>query len=128
MLFALVLAAATVASASPADSAGDTLDGVKRRGEIAFGADVQGGEPYVFEDPKDPTKLVGFEVDIAWADGKLKEATIRSLASQRLVIRPQAKSSLVVTSDGSAVQSGKDEQQRMIVVTEKGKTYVLKPA
>jgi alpha-L-fucosidase 2 len=70
----------------------------------------------------------GFEVDIAWADGKLKEATIRSLASQRLVIRPQAKSSLVVTSDGSAVQSGKDEQQRMIVVTEKGKTYVLKPA
>jgi alpha-L-fucosidase 2 len=70
----------------------------------------------------------GFEVDIAWADGKLKAATIKSLAGQRLVIRPQAKSSLVVTSDGSAVQSGKDEQQRMVLATEKGKTYTLTPA
>src|SRR5204863_4327919 len=36
-----------------------------RRGELLVGADVQGGEPYVFEDPKDPRRLVGFEVDIA---------------------------------------------------------------
>jgi len=60
--------------------------------------------------------------------GMLKEATIKSLAGGRLVIRPQPKSALVVTSDGSAVQSARDEQERMILVTEKGKRYVLKPA
>jgi len=65
MLSALVLAAATTVSSAPAGSASDTLDGVRHRGALTFGADVQGGEPYVFEDPKDPAKLVGFEVDIA---------------------------------------------------------------
>ncbi len=32
-----------------------------------WGGDLQGGEPYVFEDPRDPTRIVGFEVDIAAA-------------------------------------------------------------
>jgi alpha-L-fucosidase 2 len=70
----------------------------------------------------------GFEVDIAWTDGTLKEATIKSLAGKRLIIRPERKSSLSVTSDGATVQSGTDEQQRMILATGKGKTYVLRPA
>jgi polar amino acid transport system substrate-binding protein len=77
MLAALVLAAVTTASSSPAGTAGDTLDGLRQRGEIAFGADVQGGEPYVFEDPKDPTKLIGFEVDIANALGRRLGVTAR---------------------------------------------------
>jgi polar amino acid transport system substrate-binding protein len=70
MLSAWVLGAVTTVSSSVAGTAGDTLDGMRQRGEIAFGADVQGGEPYVFEDPKDPTKLIGFEVDIANALGR----------------------------------------------------------
>src|SRR4029078_1534626 len=46
----------------------DTLGDVKRRGELVFGADAQGGEPYVYEDPADPShRLVGFEVDIGAA-------------------------------------------------------------
>jgi polar amino acid transport system substrate-binding protein len=42
---------------------GDTLDEIQRRGEPLWGADIQGGEPYVYED-KDG-KLIGFEVAVA---------------------------------------------------------------
>lgn len=76
MLAAWVLAAATTVSSS-LGTAGDTLDGVKQRSEIAFGADVQGGEPYVFGDPSDPSKLIGFEVDIAHALGHRLGVTAR---------------------------------------------------
>ena len=44
--------------------AGDLAD-VKARGELRGGGDVQGGEPYVFEDEQQPGKLKGFEVEIA---------------------------------------------------------------
>jgi polar amino acid transport system substrate-binding protein len=33
--------------------------------ELRWGADAQGGAPYVFQDPMDPNHLVGFEVDLA---------------------------------------------------------------
>jgi polar amino acid transport system substrate-binding protein len=45
----------------------DTLADVRARGELVWGGDLQGGEPYVFEAPGDPTRIVGFEVDIASA-------------------------------------------------------------
>jgi polar amino acid transport system substrate-binding protein len=50
-----------------ADAPGQTLAGIRERGEIAWGADRAGGEPYVYEDPADPSKLIGFEVDIMGA-------------------------------------------------------------
>src|SRR5256885_6284429 len=37
---------------------------VRAQGEIRWAGDLQGGEPYVFRDPRDPSKLVGFEVDL----------------------------------------------------------------
>jgi polar amino acid transport system substrate-binding protein len=43
------------------------LDRVKRSGVLRWGGDIQGGEPYVFEDPKRPDGLTGFEVEIAEA-------------------------------------------------------------
>jgi polar amino acid transport system substrate-binding protein len=43
---------------------GHTLADIKERGEITWGADLSGGEPYVYEDPAHPNQLVGFEVDI----------------------------------------------------------------
>ncbi len=43
----------------------DSLESVKRSGVIRWGADVVGGEPYVYEDPKNPGVYIGFEVDIA---------------------------------------------------------------
>lgn len=41
------------------------LSAVRARGELLWGGDVQGGEPYVFDDPQHPGTLVGFEVDLA---------------------------------------------------------------
>ena len=40
------------------------LSRVRAQGEIRWAGDLQGGEPYVFRDPRDPRKLVGFEVDL----------------------------------------------------------------
>jgi len=45
---------------------------VQAQGELRWAGDLQGGEPYVFRDPRDPAKLVGFEVELAEAlAGKL---------------------------------------------------------
>jgi polar amino acid transport system substrate-binding protein len=40
---------------------------VRTRGEVVWGGDLQGGEPYVYESPTEPGKIIGFEVDIAEA-------------------------------------------------------------
>jgi polar amino acid transport system substrate-binding protein len=56
-LLALALPAARAYAGTPAE--------LRARGELRWGGDLQGGEPYVFEDPRDPRHLIGFEVDIA---------------------------------------------------------------
>lgn len=43
------------------------VEKIKARGVILWGSDAEGGAPYVFPDPKEPSKLIGFEVDIAEA-------------------------------------------------------------
>src|ERR1700737_229372 len=40
---------------------------VRAEGEIRWAGDLQGGEPYVFRDSRDPSKLVGFEVELVRA-------------------------------------------------------------
>ncbi len=37
---------------------------------LRWGADSEGGAPYVFQDPADPTRVIGFEVDLMEALGK----------------------------------------------------------
>src|SRR5262249_1884223 len=37
---------------------------VHRTGLLRWGGDLQGGEPYVYEDPDHPGQLIGFEVEI----------------------------------------------------------------
>ena len=59
----LLLVALVVACGG--DDHGGTLAAIKQRHELTWGADLQGGEPYLYEDAKDPTKIIGFEVDIA---------------------------------------------------------------
>lgn len=60
---ALVIAM-LVGCGSDAAEHGGTLAAIRQRGEITWGADVQGGEPYVYEDPSHPDRVIGFEVDI----------------------------------------------------------------
>jgi polar amino acid transport system substrate-binding protein len=64
---ALALAAAEPAPTptSAAPPRGATLDGIRTRGELRWGADAFGGAPYVFQDPMDPNHLIGFEVELA---------------------------------------------------------------
>ncbi|HEX4417509.1 MAG TPA: ABC transporter substrate-binding protein/permease [Kofleriaceae bacterium] len=47
-----------------APAPGGTLAAIRQRGELTWGGDVQGGEPYVYEDPAHPDHVIGFEVDI----------------------------------------------------------------
>lgn len=42
-------------------------DGLKKAGLLQWGADYVSGAPYVFQDPTNPGKLIGFEVEIAQA-------------------------------------------------------------
>ena len=44
-----------------------TLQKIKERGYLLWGSDQEGGAPYVFPDPEDPSRLIGFEVEIAEA-------------------------------------------------------------
>ena len=46
-------------------SSDDGLARVRESGVLRWGGDLQGGEPYVFQDPNDPGRIVGFEVEIA---------------------------------------------------------------
>ena len=61
----LVCVPALAQPESPSPAPEEGLAALKARGELLWGADSQGGAPYVFQDPMDPNHLVGFEVDLA---------------------------------------------------------------
>src|SRR3989442_3084599 len=62
------LAVLFVASGAGRAAADDgSLQRVRAAGELRWGADAQGGAPYVFQDPMDPNRLIGFEVELAGA-------------------------------------------------------------
>ncbi len=48
----------------------DSLVRVRKAGVLTWGGDIQGGEPYVYDDPAAPGRLIGFEVDLAEAIAK----------------------------------------------------------
>ena len=48
----------------------DTWARAVREGVLRWGADQEGGGPYVFASEEDPDTLVGFEVDLAGAIGR----------------------------------------------------------
>src|SRR2546427_3696061 len=52
-------------AAAGAAAADDALARLRARGTFRWGGDMQGGEPYVFQDPHDGRRLTGFEVEIA---------------------------------------------------------------
>jgi polar amino acid transport system substrate-binding protein len=51
------------------------VDRVRARGELTWAGDLQGGEPFVYRDPRDPSKLEGFELLIA--EGLAKSLSVR---------------------------------------------------
>jgi polar amino acid transport system substrate-binding protein len=63
-LLTLIVPARTPAAGQSA------IEKIKERGVLLWGSDSEGGAPYVFPDPKDPSKLIGFEVDIVEAIAK----------------------------------------------------------
>ncbi|MCA9090857.1 MAG: amino acid ABC transporter substrate-binding protein, partial [Planctomycetaceae bacterium] len=45
--------------------AGEGLQRIRQRGTLIWGADQEGGGPFVFPDEADPTQVQGFEVELA---------------------------------------------------------------
>lgn len=45
--------------------AADQLAAIRQRGVLLWGADAEGGAPYVYPDPRHPEQLTGFEFDLA---------------------------------------------------------------
>src|SRR5207302_3832039 len=43
----------------------DHLQEIKTRGVLLWGADAEGGAPYVYPNPEKPEQLIGFECDLA---------------------------------------------------------------
>jgi polar amino acid transport system substrate-binding protein len=61
----LAALAALVCCLSARARGDDHLAALRKSGELRWGADSQGGAPYVFQDPMDPNHLIGFEVELA---------------------------------------------------------------
>jgi polar amino acid transport system substrate-binding protein len=53
---------------------------IQKRGYLLWGSDAEGGAPYIFPDPKDPSKLIGFEVELA--DAIAKELGVEARQAQ----------------------------------------------
>jgi polar amino acid transport system substrate-binding protein len=70
---AAVLAAFTALTAA---QAADTLQRIQKEGVLKWGADAEGGAPYVFPDPQHPDRLIGFEAELA--DALAKELGVRA--------------------------------------------------
>src|SRR5439155_19733342 len=67
--------------ASPTFAA-DHLQEIKERGVLLWGADAEGGAPYVYPDPQKPEQLIGFEYELA-------EALARRLGVKARVVQNQ---------------------------------------
>jgi len=61
-------------------SAANSIEKIQHRGYLLWGSDAEGGAPYIFPDPKNPSKLIGFEVDLA--EEIAKELGVRARQAQ----------------------------------------------
>ena len=59
------IAAALFASLPFPARAADTLAAIQKNGVLKWGADAEGGAPFVFPDPQKPERLIGFEAELA---------------------------------------------------------------
>src|SRR5438552_8892657 len=63
----LVLPVLLLACQASRTCAADHLQEIKNRGVLLWGADAEGGAPYVYPDPQRPEQLIGFEYELAEA-------------------------------------------------------------
>ena len=54
-----------LASRPPPVFSADHLARIKSAGVLRWGADAEGGAPYIYPDPQKPEQLTGFEFDLA---------------------------------------------------------------
>lgn len=60
----------------------DHLDEIRQRGEMRWGADAEGGAPYVYADPQHPDQPIGFELELA-------DALARKLGVKAIMVQNQ---------------------------------------
>jgi polar amino acid transport system substrate-binding protein len=72
----VLLALLLVVVACGGETKATALARVRAAGVLRWGGDIQGGEPFVYDDPAQPGRLVGFEVEIA--EQLAKELGVRS--------------------------------------------------
>ena len=65
----LFLALFSALAPATAASGRDTLDEVRATGTLSYGCDMEGGGPFAYLDPDDPSRVVGFEVELMEAIG-----------------------------------------------------------
>lgn len=49
---------------------------------LAWAGDAEGGAPYEFQDPRDPSRIIGFEVEIAEAIGRILRRPVKFVQNQ----------------------------------------------
>ena len=59
-----------ISGGCPALRAADHLAQIRQNGVLRWGADAEGGAPYVYPDPHHPSQLIGFEFELAEALAK----------------------------------------------------------
>jgi len=67
LLCSLTSTVILVASCYSSLFAADALQEIQKRGVLRWGADAEGGAPYVYPDPQQPGKIIGFEFEVAEA-------------------------------------------------------------
>ncbi|HEX4646941.1 MAG TPA: ABC transporter substrate-binding protein, partial [Verrucomicrobiae bacterium] len=81
-LKSLVLVVLLLAGRPAGVLSADTLKEIKSRGELLWGADAEGGAPYVYPDPQKPEQLTGFEYDLAEALAAKLDVKARMVQNQ----------------------------------------------
>jgi polar amino acid transport system substrate-binding protein len=64
ILIAAFPTAAAIGLTGCRNKTGDALTEAAARGELRWGGDEEGGGPYIYRDPADANRLIGFEVDL----------------------------------------------------------------
>ena len=92
--------------------------------ELRWGADAQGGAPYVFQDPMDPNHLIGFEVELADGARRTSSACARGRCRASGTSCSSCSRAATSTSRLNGIEVA-DEKQRVATLT---RPYYVAPS